>query len=63
MVVKNYVNKQMYYDSVFLMKLAERLRGMEEVGQVSAGMGTPLNKSTLEDMGLLQEEGRRGGSQ
>ena len=56
MVVKNYVEKNRYYDSVFLMKIARKLAEAEDVDNASVGMGTPLNKETISDLGLDTEE-------
>lgn len=58
MVKKNYVFKNKYYDSVMLMKLAGELGKSEGVSQLTVGMGTPLNKDTMNDLDLLLEEGR-----
>ena len=52
MVVKNYIEKNRYYDSVFLMKIASKLAQTEDVDNASIGMGTPLNKETISDLGL-----------
>ncbi len=57
MAVKNFVEKNKYYDSVFLMKLAKYLTDIEGVDNALVGMGTPLNKETMKDMNLLCEEG------
>lgn len=57
MVKKNYVIKNKYYDSVMLMKLAGQLGSSQGVAQLTVGMGTPLNKDTMNDLGLLLEEG------
>lgn len=57
MKVKNYIEKNVYYDSVFLMKLAGKLTDLEGVDNASIGMGTPLNKDTMLEMGLLAPEG------
>lgn len=62
MKVKNYVEKNVYYDSVFLMKLAGKLTDIEGVDNASIGMGTPLNKDTMSEMGLLGEEGSKAGA-
>ncbi len=56
MVKKNFVIKNKYYDSVLLMKLAGELGKTEGVLQLTVGMGTPLNKDTMNDLGLLLEE-------
>lgn len=52
MVVKNYIEKNRYYDSVFLMKIARKLSESDDVENASIGMGTPLNKETITDLGL-----------
>ena len=56
MVVKNYIEKNRYYDSVFLMKIAGKLAQTEDIDNASIGMGTPLNKETICDLGLDTEE-------
>lgn len=61
MIIKNYVVRNQYYDSVVLMQLAQRIGKLSGVDRVSSGMGTPLNKEALEDMGLLAENGRESG--
>ncbi|MBQ7182410.1 MAG: acyl-CoA synthetase FdrA [Clostridia bacterium] len=58
MVIRNYVEKEKYYDSVFLMRLAAALAREARVGNISVGMGTPLNKDTMRELGLLTDEGR-----
>ena len=47
MVVKDFIKKEQYYDSVFLMRIAAKLGEMPGIIQISAGMGTPLNKDTM----------------
>lgn len=56
MVVKNYIEKNRYYDSVFLMKIARKLAETDSIDNASIGMGTPLNKETISDLGLDTEE-------
>ena len=56
MVVKNYVEKNRYYDSVFLMKIARKLAETDDIDNASIGMGTPLNKETITDLGLNTED-------
>lgn len=58
MFVKNFVEKDKYYDSVFLMKLARNLVETGIAKNASVGMGTPLNKETMSDLKLLCEEGK-----
>lgn len=61
MVVKNYIEKNRYYDSVFLMKIASKLAQTEDVDNASIGMGTPLNKETISDLGLDTGEMKNAG--
>ena len=56
-IKKNYVEKNSYYDSVFLMKLSRNISELGGVQKISVGMGTPLNKDTLKDLELLISEG------
>ncbi len=58
MVIKNYIEKEKYYDSVFLMRLAAALSSNKGINNISVGMGTPLNKDTMQELGLLLDEGR-----
>ena len=61
MIKKSFVRKEQYYDSVFLMRLAARLGTMPGIIQISSGMGTPLNKATMRDLGVLDENGEGAG--
>jgi len=56
-VIRNFIEKEKYYDSVFLMRLAGKIAAMEGVSNISVGMGTALNKDTMQDLGLLLPEG------
>lgn len=47
-----------YHDSVFLLSISKKLRALPGVNQVVAAMGTDMNKTVLEDTGLLDESGR-----
>ena len=58
MVKRNFVIKNKYYDSVMLMKLAGELGKTDGIIQLSVGMGTPLNKDTMNDLGILLAEGK-----
>lgn len=40
MVVKDFIKKEQYYDSVFLMRIAAKLGEMPGIIQISAGMGS-----------------------
>ncbi|MBE7038524.1 MAG: acyl-CoA synthetase FdrA [Ruminococcaceae bacterium] len=61
MVIKNYIEKNRYYDSVFLMKIARKLSESDNVENASIGMGTPLNKETITDLGLNTEDLKNAG--
>lgn len=57
MIVKNFVEKDRYYDSVLLMRVAKEVSAQPGLKNISVGMGTPLNKDTLQELGLLVQEG------
>ncbi|MDD5603874.1 MAG: DUF1116 domain-containing protein, partial [Eubacteriales bacterium] len=57
----NYIQKNEYHDSMYLMKVASEAGKLPGVINISAGMGTPLNLSVLEETGLLNEEGKGAG--
>ena len=57
MVIKNYIMKESYYDSVLLMRLAGEAGKWPGISNISVGMGTPLNKDTIQELGLLLPEG------
>lgn len=59
MIVRNFVEKEKYYDSVFLMRMAKDIAAMDGIGNISVGMGTPLNKDTIEELGLMLDAGRQ----
>lgn len=59
MVVKDFIKKEQYYDSVFLMRIAAKLGEMPGIIQISAGMGTPLNKDTMKELGVLVKRVQR----
>lgn len=58
MVVRNWVRRNEYRDSVMLMKASEDLRAVSGVMHAALMMGTQANKSVLEGLGLLDEQGR-----
>ncbi len=58
MIIRNFVDKERYFDSVMLMRMAKQVSDLDGVQNVSAGMGTPLNKDTMQELGLLTDEGR-----
>jgi len=55
-MIRTIVRKNEYYDSVFLMKLAGEVQEIKGVQQVVIIMGTDLNKTILQDVGLLTPE-------
>ena len=58
MTVKNHVLKNLYRDSVALMRLSREMEGLENVEQATAIMGTDNNKDLLEQAGLLADTGK-----
>ena len=58
MTVKNHVLKNLYRDSVALMRLSREMEGLENVKQATAIMGTDNNKDLLEQAGLLADTGK-----
>jgi succinyl-CoA synthetase alpha subunit len=58
MVVRNWVRRNEYRDSVMLMKASEDLRAVTGVVQAALMMGTEANKGVLGSLGLLDDEGR-----
>ena len=58
MILKNIVKKDTYQDSVFLMAIANRVKSLKGIKEVSCLMGTPENKRLLADVNLLTREGR-----
>ena len=59
MVLKNIVRKNTYQDSVFLMSIANRVKSLEGIEEVSCLMGTPENKKLLAEVNLLTGEGKK----
>ena len=62
MPVKNIVKKDTYQDSVFLMSIANRLKSLKEIKEISCLMGTPENKKLLANVNLLTREGKEADS-
>lgn len=60
-VVRNIVLRGVYRDSVQLMELSKRARGLEGVLDAAIVMATPLNKELLARSGLLTREGEAAG--
>ncbi len=58
MVLKNIVKNNTYQDSVFLMSIANRVKSLKGIEEVSCLMGTPENKKLLIEVNLLTGEGR-----
>jgi succinyl-CoA synthetase alpha subunit len=58
MTVKNHVLKNLYRDSVALMRLSLEIECLENVEQATAIMGTDNNKDLLEQAGLLADTGK-----
>ncbi len=57
----NYVVRNSYHDSVFLMSIAARVKKLPGVKEVSCVMGTEENQRILDIAGLLSDEGRKAG--
>lgn len=55
------VEPNRYLDSISLMMLSQRLQAAPGVTQAMACMGTPLNRSLLESLGLLAGDGAGAG--
>lgn len=60
-VVANAVRKGTYLDSVALMRLAQRIKGLSGVEEAGLMIGTPANRDVLADAGILTAEGRAAG--
>ena len=56
-MLKNHVLKNIYRDSVALMRLSREMESLEGVSQATAIMGTDNNKELLRQAGLLDDEG------
>ena len=57
MTVTNLVLPNLYRDSVMLMRVSQELEKLDGVRRATAMMGTPNNRSLLNDAGLLTDEG------
>ena len=53
---KTLVKKNLYFDSVSLMKISSRISALPGVKEAIVGMGTELNKELLQNMGILDAE-------
>jgi FdrA protein len=56
------VERNAYFDSVVLMRIAAELNGRPDVTSASLMMGTDANKALLRDAGLLTAEGEAAGA-
>jgi FdrA protein len=56
------LRKGEYFDSVFLMRVADRIAAQPDVAQVAAVMATPANKTLLAEAGLTCAETEAAGS-
>lgn len=56
LLTKTIVKSNAYYDSVTLMKVSGQIAKLQGVIEVLVGMGTNLNKESLEHVGLLSKE-------
>ena len=60
-MVKNHVLKNVYRDSVALMRLSREMESLEGIAQATAIMGTDNNKELLQQAGLLDDAGLAAG--
>ena len=60
-MLKNHVLKNVYRDSVALMRLSREMESLEGVSQATAIMGTGNNKELLRQAGLLDDAGHAAG--
>ena len=60
-MVKNHVLKNVYRDSVALMRLSREMESLEGIAQATAIMGTDNNKELLRQAGLLDDAGLAAG--
>ena len=57
-MLKNHVLRNVYRDSVALMRLSREMESLEGVSQATAMMGTDNNKELLRQVGLLDDAGQ-----
>ncbi len=60
-MLKNHVLKNVYRDSVALMRLSREMESLESISQATAIMGTENNKELLRQAGLLDDAGLAAG--
>lgn len=53
MFIKGMLKENTYADSMVLMALSTKVNKVEGVAQAMVGMGTPLNKQIIEEVGLM----------
>ena len=46
------IERNRYYDSVFLMRISQQLEGLPDVSQATVAMGTPANREALARIGF-----------
>ena len=56
MISKTLLKKNLYFDSVSLMKISGQVSALPGVKEAIVGMGTELNKELLQNLGLLDAE-------
>ena len=61
MTVVNIVKRNLFRDSIQLMRLSEEVKKLEGVEDAVISMGTDTNRRLLEDLGLLGRESRGAG--
>ena len=59
--VINVVKRNLFRDSIQLMRLTEDVKKLEGIEDAVVAMGTDTNKRLLQDLGLLGKEGRGAG--
>lgn len=60
MVIKARIKRNMYFDSITLMRIAQSLTGMEGIEDAAAIMATAPNLQLLEEAGLTPPDGNAG---
>ncbi len=61
-VVVNRVRKATYFDSVALMRMAQRLKSMSGIAEAGLMIGTPSNRELLAGAGILDAVGQAAGA-
>jgi len=60
-MIANFILENRYYDSVCLMQVASKLKEEDGLKEAAAMMGTDANKKLMEEIGLLNDDGRAAG--